>query len=170
MSLSTPMIRRQGDGFVLEYQETYSTDPADLWQAITTPERLSRWVADYRGEFGLGKTWTAHEEDGTEWCKGTVEVCEPGKRLVTSWHAIEEEPSTLEVTLSPALDGNGTVMTLRHDGIQSIFYGAGWQTYLERLAPHLASPEAMLADEAAWQERFAQLHPIYKERFGALGA
>jgi len=41
-------------GLLLEFHEVYDTDPDDLWQAVTSPERMARWMAAYRGDFRLG--------------------------------------------------------------------------------------------------------------------
>ena len=166
MSITAPSIERTGDTYRLVYQDVYSTTPDDLWQALTDPERLRRWMADFRGGFGIGREWEVYDGEGERWAVGTVTVCEAPRRLVTTWHAIEEEPTELEVTLAEV--PGGTRLTLRHEGIQSIFYGAGWQTYLELIEPHLAAPDALLVDDAAWHARFTELHPGYAERFDHL--
>mgnify|MGYP002652054517 CR=1 FL=1 len=135
----------------------------DLWQAVTTRERLARWMANYSGDLRLGGTWQVASE-GEPWRTGTVTACEPGRSFTTTWHASEEEPTELVVSLEPV--AGGTRLVLEHTGIQSIFYGAGWQTYLERLASDVAGEE--VGGEDAWQARFTELRPAYDERFGSL--
>ena len=34
--------------------DVYDTDLADLWSAITEPDRLARWVATVEGDLRLG--------------------------------------------------------------------------------------------------------------------
>lgn len=166
MTLDAPRITREGDRYHLEYTETYATDIDDLWSAATTPERLSRWMATYRGDLREGGAWEVLGSEGDVWCRGVVTSCTPPRGFTTTWHAVGEDPTELTVALAP--DGDGTRLTLSHHGIQSIFYGAGWQTYLEDLARGLAMPDVVLVDDAAWDARFAQLRPVYDERFAAL--
>ena len=166
MTLGAPRITRDGDRYHLEYSEVSATDIDDLWSAVTTAERLSRWMATYRGDLREGGAWEVLGSDGEVWCRGVVTACTPPQSFTTTWHAVGEDPTELMVSLAP--DAAGTRLTLSHHGIQSILYGAGWQTYLELLAQGLAALDAVLVDDAAWDARFAQLRPVYDERFAAL--
>ena len=166
MTLGAPRITRDGDRYHLEYSEVYATDIDDLWSAVTTTERLSRWMATYRGDLRGGGAWEVLGSDGEVWCRGVVTSCAPPRGFTTTWHASGEDPTELTVSLAP--DAAGTRLTLSHHGIQSILYGAGWQTYLELFAQGLAAPDAVLVDDAAGDARFAQLRPVYDERFAAL--
>lgn len=160
-----PVIEKSGDRYRLVYDEVYATDIDDLWHAVTDRDRLARWMADYSGDLRLGGTWhVASDDDPEPWGAGTVTACDPPRSFTTSWHATGEDATELVVRLEP-VDG-GTRLVLEHTGIQSIFYGAGWQTYLERLADDLAGRD--VGGEVAWQARFAELKPDYDARFGAL--
>ncbi|MDQ0613742.1 uncharacterized protein YndB with AHSA1/START domain [Microbacterium sp. W4I4] len=163
MSISGPVIEKHPSGFRLVYEDVYATDIHDLWQAITTPERLARWMVGYTGDLRLGGTWAVAADDGEEsWATGTITECDPPRSFTSTWHATGEEPTDLVVTLEE-VEG-GTRMRLVHTGIRSIFYGAGWQTYLERLASHIAGEE----HPHEWDARFAELSPQYEARFGSL--
>lgn len=166
MTLDAPRITRDGDRYHLVYTETYDTDVDDLWSAVTTAERLSRWMATVRGQLHEGGTWEELGSDGEVWCRGVVTACTPPQGFTTTWHAVGEDPTELTVSLEP--DGEGTRLTLAHHGIPSIFYGAGWQTYLELLAQGIEDPDAVLVDDAAWDARFTQLRPVYDELFASL--
>lgn len=163
MTIHSPTIERHGDGFRLVYDVVYETDIDDLWQAITTRERLARWMVEYTGDLREGGTWAvATEGDEDPWATGTITACDPPHAFATSWHAIGEEPTELTVTLERT--EHGTRMRLVHTGIRSIFYGAGWQTYLERLAAEVSG--APIPQD--WDARFAELSPRYEELFGRL--
>ncbi|MGF3053023.1 SRPBCC family protein [Microbacterium sp. YY-03] len=163
MSITSPVIEKHPSGFRLVYEDVYATDIADLWQAITTIDRLARWMVDLTGDLRVGGTWAVVAKEGEpSWATGTITTCDAPRSFTSTWHAIEEEPTDLVVALDEV--ENGTRMRLVHTGIRSIFYGAGWQTYLERLAAHLAGEEAPFD----WDTRFAELSPEYKARFGAL--
>lgn len=159
-----PLIEKHGDRYRLVYDELYATDIDDLWDAVTRRDRLARWMADYTGDLRLRGTWQVASDDDGVWGTGTVTACEPPHTFTTTWHATGEEPTELVVRLESA--PGGTRLVLAHAGIQSIFYGAGWQTYLERLAVLIAGGQP--GGEDAWQARFAELKPDYQARFDAL--
>lgn len=163
MSIANPIIEKHQDGYRLVYEDVYATSIDDLWQAITTRERLARWMVGYTGDLRLGGTWAVAADEGEEsWATGTVSECDAPRSFTTTWHATGEEPTDLFVELDE-VEG-GARMRLVHTGIRSIFYGAGWQTYLERLAAHISGEP--IADD--WDARFAELSPVYQVRFGEL--
>lgn len=163
MSIAGPVIERHPDGYRLVYEDVYATDIDDLWNAVTARDRIARWMVEIAGELRAGGEWAVAAEPGERpWATGTITSCDAPRSFTTTWHAIEEEPTVLTVTLDE-VDG-GTRMRLEHTGIRSIFYGAGWQVYLERLTAHVdGSP--MPTD---WNARFAELSPLYEARFGDL--
>ncbi|MBM7505467.1 SRPBCC domain-containing protein [Agromyces aurantiacus] len=152
-------------GFLLEFDEVYDTDPDDLWDAITTPERLARWMADYRGEFRLGGHWQAMQPDGGVYCEGEVTSCERPRGFTTTWTVAGEQPTLVTVQLEP--DGSRTRLRLRHERVTRLETGPGWHAHLEQLAGHLAHPAAE-RDRAAYRRRFTELEPGYAARFAAL--
>ena len=164
-------VVRVGAGYDLEFERVLATDVDDLWSAITDPDRLVRWMNVYTGELRLGGTWQALLDDGSVYCTGTVTECDPPRSFVTTWHAIEEQASTLRVTVEPAPDG--ARLLLRHEGVQSIYYGPGWQTYLEQLDDYLGAAPSSESDPdrtpgVDWDARFTQLRGAWDERFGSL--
>lgn len=162
MSLDSPEIVKDGDHYRMVYDEVYATDAADLWDAVTTRERLARWMAEYTGDLRLGGTWEV-ASDGETWGRGEITACDAPRSFATTWHAVGEEPTELTVRLEPV--AGGTRLVLEHVGVQSLFYGPGWQTYLERLAALVADPDADLGGEDAWQARFTELKPVYAARY-----
>ncbi|HRP99753.1 MAG TPA: SRPBCC domain-containing protein [Terrimesophilobacter sp.] len=174
MTLIFGSVTRSGDGsrFTLDFERILATDIDDAWQAVTSPERLVRWMAPYTGELALGGEWQALDDDGSVWCRGTVSECEPPHRFVTSWHAIDEEPTVLTVSLDTA-DG-GTRLSLHHEGVQSRYYAPGWQSYLEQLDDLLGAAEASVIDPdrvvgVTWDERYNELRVAWDTHFDALG-
>jgi uncharacterized protein YndB with AHSA1/START domain len=164
-------VARVGAGYDLEFERVLATDVDDLWSAVTDPDRLARWMNVYTGELRLGGTWQALLDDGSVYCTGTVTACDPPRGFVTTWHAIEEQPTTLRITVEPAADG--ARLLLRHEGVQSIYYGAGWQTYLEQLDDHLGAAPSSEVDPdrtpgVEWDARFTELRGAWDERFGSL--
>lgn len=171
MTMMFGEITKSGTAFNLEFERILATDVDDLWNAVTDCDRLTRWMAPYTGDLVLGGTWQALGDDGAVWCSGTVTECEPPHRFVTSWHAIEESPTVLTVTVDAVPDG--ARLRLHHEGVQSIDYGPGWQTYLEQLDDLLDAAPASVTDPTraagiSWDERYGALRPVWEERFGSL--
>jgi len=91
-------------GFLLQLEQTYPTDAADLWDAVTDIDRLGRWMARYEGDLLLGGTWRALSADGSLFTTGTVLACDEPNSFVTTWHAVDEDETTLTVSLT-AVEG-----------------------------------------------------------------
>lgn len=171
MTRTIGSVTRSGDRFTLDFERILDTTPDDAWHAVTDPERLARWMAPYTGDLSLGGEWQALDDDGSVWCRGTVSDCDPPHRFVTSWHAIEEEPTVLTVSLDPV--DSGTRLRLHHEGVQSRYYAPGWQTYLEQLDELLGAAAASVTDPdrvagVSWDDRYNELRVAWDERFAAL--
>ena len=50
----------------------YDTDPKDLWDALTNPERIPRWFSPVTGELKLGGRYQIQGNAG-----GTITRCDP---------------------------------------------------------------------------------------------
>lgn len=126
----------------------YATDPADLWDALTSPPRLKRWFAPVSGELELGGRF--HVENNAS---GTITACEPNRRIEGTWE-FAGAVSWIAITLLP--DGDGTRLELQHiahiDPHWDMFgpgaVGVGWDLGFMGLARHLAEPDAAVAKEA----------------------
>ncbi|MBD8504869.1 SRPBCC family protein [Hoyosella sp. G463] len=128
-------------------RRTYSTDQADLWDALTNAERLPRWFLPISGELAIGGQYQLKGNAG-----GTIEQCEPPDSLSVTWE-MGPQVSWLRVRLSPA--GKGTELELEHEApVDPEFWaqygpgatGAGWDLALMGLGLHLASGEAIDPD------------------------
>jgi uncharacterized protein YndB with AHSA1/START domain len=165
VNIQDVFITRRGGGYRLEYSEVYATGIDDLWSAVTQPERLRRWMAEYVGEFRLGGEWQALAGSGKVWCFGTVTECDPPHRFVTTWTHHGEPETVIEVALE-SVDG-GTLLRLSHGDLSTTDYGPGWHTYLLALGDSLADPAADRDDEK-WKSRYIEFEPAYRQRFAEL--
>ena len=133
---------------------TYDTTAADLWDALTRPERIKRWFAPVTGDLKLGGRYQVENNAG-----GTVLECEPERRIALTWE-FAGIPTWVTVTLTP--EGDGTRLELEHvahlsphwDSYGPGAVGVGWDLGFMGLARHLAEPEADLPAEAVagWGE------------------
>ncbi|HYQ75818.1 SRPBCC family protein [Cellulomonas sp.] len=153
---------RLGGEASVTFRRRYPTDAADLWAAVTTPERLARWLGPVHGDLAPGGTYElrmgADEPGSDQNATGVVRSCDPPRSFAVEWCFPGERPSEVEVRVEP--DGAGAVLVLVHtrlEDAQAVGYGAGWHTSLDQLADHLAG--AAVRD---WDARFAALLPAYR--------
>jgi uncharacterized protein YndB with AHSA1/START domain len=139
-------VEANGDKTVVALTRTYDADIADVWEAVTDPERLSRWFLPLEGELKVGGTYELKGNAG-----GTILACEPPRRLLVTWvfpPGATENISEVEVLLSETGNGDKTVLELRHEAtvdpaMWSQFgpgaVGVGWDLGLLGLGMHLQS-------------------------------
>ncbi len=145
-----------GDAHVVSLSRDYPAEIDDVWDAVTTPERIARWFMPVSGELRLGGTYQLEGNAG-----GEIRVCEPPTLLRVTWvlgDTPDLDDSTVEVRLE-SLPG-GTRLTLEHTAVPPEEFwgtygpgavGVGWDLSLIGLGAHLAgvelgSPEQMDAD------------------------
>lgn len=127
---------------VVVARRSYATDQADLWDALTSIERLPRWFLPVRGDLRLGGRFQFEGNAG-----GVVQECRAPESFTVTW---EMGPMTswLTVTLRP--DGEGTELELVHEapvdpdmwrrfGPGAV--GLGWDGALMGLGLHLQTGE-----------------------------
>jgi uncharacterized protein YndB with AHSA1/START domain len=146
-----------GEGRTVTLRRTYSADITDVWDALTTAERINRWFLPVSGDLRLGGHYQFDGNAG-----GEVLECEPPQLLRVSWVMGEQTPdsfSEVEVRLTP-VDG-GTLFELVHtatvppqmwDQFGPGAVGVGWDGGLLGLAQHLESPGTEMSTEQklAW--------------------
>lgn len=155
---------RLGGEASVTFRRRYPTHAADLWDAVTTPERLARWLGPIHGDLAPGGTYElrmgADEPDSDQNATGVVRSCDPPRAFAVRWCFPGERPSEVEVRVEPGAAGEGAVLVLLHtrlEDAQAIGYGAGWHTSLDQLGDHLAGAEVR-----DWDTRFAALLPTYR--------
>jgi uncharacterized protein YndB with AHSA1/START domain len=151
-------LHAEGTSGVVRLQDRYDTGPADLWDALTDPARLARWLGEVHGDLRVGGEFEAHFLASGWEGTGRVEECDPPHRLRVSTRSSDQPDGILEVTLTP--DGDGTVLVLEDRGVpleQVAAYGAGDQIHLEDLASYLAG-----GGRCEPRSRWQQLHGLYE--------
>ena len=85
-------------------------EPARVWEAVGSPERLSRWLGvEVELDLRPGGEGMARERDGSV-RRLVVEEVEPGERLAFHWWR-DDRGSTVEIDLKPAGDGTALRVT-----------------------------------------------------------
>jgi uncharacterized protein YndB with AHSA1/START domain len=165
-----------GEGHTIVLRRRYDASIDDVWDAITNPDRITRWFLPVTGDLRLGGNYQLKGNAG-----GEILRCEPPKLLKVTWvygvQPSDTDPSEVEVRLSPADDGE-TALELEHVAVVDPEFwdkygpgavGVGWDGALLGLGLHLAggtidNPEAweasaearefMTASSKAWGAAF----------------
>lgn len=131
---------------------SYDTTVEDLWDAITTPERLARWFLPVEGDLKLGGRYQLKGNAG-----GSITRCERPEALDLTWEIMG---GTSWVNLRLAPDGEKARLTLEHiahkEGIGEEHMkqfgpgavGIGWDLGLHGLERHVANPTTAVDHQA----------------------
>jgi uncharacterized protein YndB with AHSA1/START domain len=145
-------ITSDGARRVVTLDREFRTHPADLWQAITDPERAGRWLASLTidgDDVTLGF-------DGGSGRSGKILECDAPHRLRVVLQPGTADQSFLGVTLEPT--DVGTRLVMHQDGLSPVWaalYAAGWQHHAERLDATTGGP--------AIETPIPELLPAYRE-------
>ncbi|WP_198671526.1 SRPBCC domain-containing protein [Desertihabitans aurantiacus] len=144
-----------GEAYTVELRRHYGSPVDDVWDAVTDPERLRRWLKPVTGDLRPGGSY---ELDGGE--HGEILRCEPPQLLKVSWlYGPEADAwpgtSEVEVRLAPGPDG-GTELELVHAAVLADpsfptygpgAGGVGWDLALLGLARLLAGGDVVDHEE-----------------------
>lgn len=123
-------------------RRTYDAGRADVWDAVTSPERLPRWFAPVSGDLRPGGRY---QIEGN--ASGTVENCTAPESFGITWE-FGGGTSWVTVTLTEA--GGSTVLELAHESaVDPDFWtrfgpgavGVGWDLSFMGLGLYLATGE-----------------------------
>lgn len=144
-----------GAAHTVVLRRRYDADVEDVWDALTSPQRLSRWFLPVSGDLRLGGRYQLTGNAG-----GEILACEPPRRLKVSWlfgPDAQDGTGEVEVRLTPGADGT-TGFELTHAAlVEDEFFptygpgatGVGWDLGLFGLAVHLAGGE--IGDPAGFE-------------------
>ena len=144
-----------GVGRTVRLRRTYDAPIDEVWDAVTNPDRISRWFLPISGDIRLGGHYQLEGNAG-----GEILVCEAPQRFRVTWvfgePASESDISEVEVRLSSARDG--TLLELEHTAIVPDerwdeygpgAVGVGWDGAVLGLTLHLRG--GSVDDPIAWQ-------------------
>ena len=125
-----------GEIVAVTLQRHYPAEVADVWQAITDPDRVRRWFVPLSGDLREGGNFQLEGHAG-----GDILSCEPPRHLVVTFGG---ESSIVDVVLSGEQDQ--TLLQLTHSvpielagsGAGALYVGPGWDGALMGIARHLA--------------------------------
>ncbi len=140
-----------GEARVMTIARTYDTDIDDVWDAVTSAERLPRWFLPVTGDLQVGGRYALEGN-----ASGTIERCDPPRSFAATWE-FAGAVSWIEVRLT-AVDDTHTRFELEHVAHVDDHWtqygpgavGVGWESGLVGLARHLAGSDLDAAAFEAW--------------------
>ena len=69
-----------GEAHVVTVTQSYDTDPADLWDAVTNIERIPRWFLPISGDLKVGGSYQLEGQ-----ANGTILTCDPPENFTATW-------------------------------------------------------------------------------------
>jgi uncharacterized protein YndB with AHSA1/START domain len=144
-----------GNGKAVVLEREYDAPIDEVWDAITTPERISRWFLPISGDCRVGGRYQLEGNAG-----GEIVACERPSRFKVTWFygepATPNDVSEVEVRLS-SVAGDRTRLQLEHVadvppeqwpqfGPGAV--GVGWDGVVMGLGLHLAG--GSISDPNAW--------------------
>lgn len=158
-------LRSTGDTGVVRMEVRLAAGVAEVWAALTDPDRLDQWLGKFEGDLHQGGEYRAlHYASGWEGT-GRVDVCEPGRRLRLIQSPGEPDQTVAELALTA--DGGHTLLEHEEQGLPAEYlaaFGAGIQVHVEDLAAYLAGRGR--CDSNA---RMDELLPAYQELAAKIG-
>lgn len=144
-------VLEAGTARVSTISQVYDTDVDDLWDAVTSAERIPRWFLPISGDLQVGGRYQLEGNAG-----GTVERCDKPTGFAATWE-YGGQVSWIEVRLT-SLDDGRTRFELDHiahvdDERWAEFgpgaTGVGWDMGLLGLAGYIASDGTRVRPEDA---------------------
>ena len=144
-----------GEGRTIRLRRTYDAPIDEVWDALTTPERISRWFLPISGDYRVGGHFQFEGNAG-----GEILACDQPNRLRITWgygEGGDAAASELEVRLSSSGD-EATDFELEHTAVVPAemwaeygpgAVGVGWDQGMLGLALHLRG--GSVGDPMAWQ-------------------
>jgi uncharacterized protein YndB with AHSA1/START domain len=132
---------------------SYDTDIDDLWNALTSADRIPRWFMPIEGDLRLGGRYQLKGNAG-----GIVTGCEPPRQLAVTWE-YAGDTSWVQVTLEAETSMRTRLMLEHTAHVPKEFWdqygpgavGVGWDLGLLGLELHIDTGSSNPPEEsAAW--------------------
>ncbi|GAA0943719.1 SRPBCC family protein [Kribbella koreensis] len=124
-------VSQTGEEVRVTLRRTYQAGVEDVWDALTDPDRIRRWMMPITGELKVGGSFQLEGNAG-----GEILECEPPKRFKVSFGG---PASLVEISLSQ--DGDSTELQMDHSvpadfggASGALYVGPGWDGALLGLA------------------------------------
>lgn len=156
------------DGDLVVFERAFAAPVAQVWAAITDPDRLARWIGTWRGDPASGAVQFRMIAEGEDIAEETYQIreCTAPTRLVL--HA-QDDDGVWDLTLALTETDGTTTLTFSqvvHDPASFESIGPGWDYYLDRLVAAETGADVTALDFEA--DYFPALQGYYAALVAAL--
>ena len=160
MTVTTPLgqVLRDDEGMRLEFRRVYDDSVADVWSALTEPDRMDRWIGRWTGDPASGSVLFAMTAEGDVQPEPvTIVRCEPPKTLEVEMKT-PDGPWQISVLLQDRDGGTELLFVQRMaEPYDASSIGPGWQYYLDRLGAVVSGT----AIPDVWDDYYPALKDAY---------
>ena len=153
----TGTLTKDGDVNVITFRRSLNAPPARVWDALTTGEGITSWLAVSASVEGYEGGSVEIEFDADQSVSGTITRWDPTSQYAHTWVINDAIPSDVHYSLEPA--GEGTELTLVHRGLPDEMCGGytpGWHAYMARLTAQVEG-----GNVPEWMSVFEEVAPAY---------
>lgn len=151
-------LTKEGDVNVITFQRSLDAPPERVWEALTTQEGITSWLAVSAKVDGRDGGDVEIEFDDDQTVSGIITRWDPNSHFDHTWVINATITSDVAYSLTPL--GEGTELMLVHTGLPDEMcagYTPGWHAFLARLAAELEGSSV-----PEWQTVFEQVAPAYQ--------
>jgi uncharacterized protein YndB with AHSA1/START domain len=146
------------DGHTVRFERVFPLPPEGLWAYLTSPDGLSRWLAD--GHIGPERAELrfAQNQSGIH---GAVTVWDPPHAVEFDWAGGPTQPDGSRVRFELTAQGAGARLVLTHTRVANPAgpdFAAGWHRHLDTLSAVAAGVEP-----SPGRPRWDQLYQRYQQ-------
>lgn len=146
------------DGHTVCLERVFPVSVAQLWAYLTTPDGLSRWLAE--GQIGPDRV--SLRFPGTGLVEGPVTAWDPPRLVEFGWEGGTTQPHGSLVRFELAAEGGGSRLVVKHTritGEAAPDFAAGWHWHLDALG-YISHGDTVDPDRLSW----AGLYDRYRSR------
>jgi uncharacterized protein YndB with AHSA1/START domain len=152
-AVTRSVVAREHEGkpaHVIVASQTYPTTAEDLWDAITSAERVPRWLLPLSGELRRGGRYRLEGN-----AEGTILVCDRPRHLKLTWE-YSGKTSWVDARIEPA--PGVARLTIEHLALDDEHWtefgpgagGVGWDLMILGLERHLAGGMRSTEEGMQW--------------------
>jgi uncharacterized protein YndB with AHSA1/START domain len=134
-----------GEAHVVTISQSYDTDAGDLWDAVTSIDRIPRWLMPITGDLSVGGSYQLEGH-----AHGTILTCDPPRSFTATWE-YGDNVSWIDVSVTDDDPGRARLVIEHTIGADDENWrefgpgavGIGWDSMVLGLAIHLATGESI---------------------------
>jgi uncharacterized protein YndB with AHSA1/START domain len=163
MTVDGSLEQTADGGYVVAFDRQIAHPAQEIWQMLTDPVRLARWLGQVEADLRVGGAFVIRFRDLPVVMTGEITALEPPRLLEYSWLENLDRPrSLIRWEIIPEASGCRLKLTHRFPpgcafGDMTAFLG-GWHAFLDAIPRAAAGDFVPYADERPLEAAYRQLY------------